>query len=569
MRSARKQEKLQKKEMKKENRLKSVSKVISIIYMLAAVCFVALIVRLNMVPAKYLYPMIGVILVISLFIVPVMFSRFGKSGRRKGAMGAAVALILLFAVGIYYTETTLDFFGSITNIGGAKEEFYLVVKADSSYEKADDIKGKTVGVYSGAEAAYAEARQELKDKADVEYEYVDSLPELMNSLLGENILSSGGQQDGMGAAAPNRQQSGVGTAGAGAGSQGASFAAGSSPAYGSAQSYGSGASYNAGPSYDGGMYGGTQQAIERPAIFISAAGYESMVGQNSSIEEKTKIIEKISIRIESKSTTDHVNVTKEPFNILVSGLDTTGDIDVVSRSDVNMIVTVNPKTHQILLTSVPRDSYVELASKGAKDKLTHSGIYGVSETVSTVEKFMGIDINYYVKVNYSTVIKLVDAIGGIDIDSPFMFSTHGMKARYTFQKGYNHLDGSQALAYSRERKSFNDGDIQRNKNQQIILGAIIEKATNSKTVLSEYTSILGAIKDNLETDMEQKSMASLIKMQLGDMPSWNIDKQSVTGESGSGYCYALGSYASVVFTDEASVASAMDNIMEVMAGGEK
>ena len=455
-------------------------------------CFIALLIWLNVVPAKYFSPLIAVLLVVSLFIVPVMFSRRGKPGRRKGAMVAAAALIMIFAAGIYYLGVTLNFFGSITSIGGAREDFYLVVKESASYEKAEDIRGKTVGAQSNTESSYAEARKELKKKADVEFDYVKELPALMKSLLEEDL----------------------------------------------------------------------------PAVFISAASYESMKGQDSSLENKTRIIEKISVKIEGKSTTNHVKVTKEPFNIFVSGLDTTGDIDVVSRSDVNMIVTVNPKTHQILMTSIPRDYYVELASKGAKDKLTHSGIYGINETVATVEEFTGIDINYYVKVNYSTVIKLVDAIGGIDIDSPFAFSTHGMRAKYTFRQGLNHLDGAQALAYSRERYSFNEGDLQRNKNQQMILEAIIEKAANSETILSEYTSILNAIKDNIETDMEKKSMTSLIKMQISDMPSWNIEKQSITGESGQGYCYALGANAAVVSVDEASVAEAVDKIMEVMTDGE-
>ncbi len=492
MRSDRKREKQRRKLQEKESRLKTVSRVFSVIYTLAVVCFIALLIWLNVVPAKYFYPLIAVLLVVSLFIVPVMFSRRGKPGRRKGAMVAAAALIMIFAAGIYYLGVTLNFFGSITSIGGAREDFYLVVKESASYEKAEDIRGKTVGAQSNTESSYAEARKELKKKADVEFDYVKELPALMKSLLEEDL----------------------------------------------------------------------------PAVFISAASYESMKGQDSSLENKTRIIEKISVKIEGKSTTNHVKVTKEPFNIFVSGLDTTGDIDVVSRSDVNMIVTVNPKTHQILMTSIPRDYYVELASKGAKDKLTHSGIYGINETVATVEEFTGIDINYYVKVNYSTVIKLVDAIGGIDIDSPFAFSTHGMRAKYTFRQGLNHLDGAQALAYSRERYSFNEGDLQRNKNQQMILEAIIEKAANSETILSEYTSILNAIKDNIETDMEKKSMTSLIKMQISDMPSWNIEKQSITGESGQGYCYALGANAAVVSVDEASVAEAVDKIMEVMTDGE-
>ena len=258
-----------------------------------------------------------------------------------------------------------------------------------------------------------------------------------------------------------------------------------------------------------------------------------------------------------------MNVTEEPFNVLVSGLDITGDISNVSRSDVNMVVTVNPKTRKILITSIPRDYYVELPSKDSMDKLTHSGLYGVQETVGAVEELLGIEINYYAKVNYSTITKLVDAIGGIDIDSPYTFTTHGMEEYYTFYEGYNHLDGSMALAYSRERQSWVDGDMRRNENQQLILEAIIDKATGSTTILTDYTSILGAIKGNLETDMSKSDMASLVKMQLKDMSGWTIEKQAIKGEPDSGFCYSLGDYASIVDKDEAQVAAALDKIMQI------
>lgn len=493
MRNKRKQEKQQRKEAAREARLKAVSKVISIVYSLAVLCFMGLLLWLNVMPAKYLYPLIAILFVISLFIVPVMFSRRGKPGRRKGAMVVAVVLIAVFGVGSYYLGVTLNFFSSITGVGGAREDFYLVTQATASYEEAADLSGQTVGVHASAEATYAEARNQLKEEVTVEYEYVDELPELMSSLrLGE-----------------------------------------------------------------------------REAIFISAASYESMKGQDTTLETATKVIHTVSIRVESQSTTEHVNVTKEPFNILVSGLDTTGDISMVSRSDVNMLVTVNPNTNRVLLTSMPRDYYVTLAGKGAQDKLTHSGIYGINETVATVENFLGVNINYYVKVNYSTVTKLVDAMGGIEVNSPMTFTTHNLNPNYTFVEGLNTLDGAQALAYCRERYSFADGDIQRNKNQQTVLKAIIEKATRSETILSQYASILNGIKDNVETDMEQSAITSLIKMQLADMPSWEISQQSITGEYAQGqYCYALGSYADVVLIDEASVAQAVEKIMQVLSAEE-
>lgn len=477
-----------KKEKEKQTAKKNKGfRVLSIIYSILVICFIASLLWLNVLPAEYLYPLIGVIVVISLFIVPVMYSKNGKKNRKKIAAFFAVLFMVLFGIGTYYMTATIGFFNAITSIGGTSEDFYLVVKADSSYDEASQLSGKTVATYATADTSYAEAKTKLQDEVSVEYSYIESIPDLLDGLLDEDY----------------------------------------------------------------------------PAIFISAATYDTMKESDSQLETETKIIHTISVKVQSSRTTKHVDVTDESFNILVSGLDTTGDISTVSRSDVNMVVTINPVTKQILLTSIPRDYYVDLPSKGAKDKLTHSGLYGIDETVGAVEQALGIEINYYVKVNYSTVVKLVDAIGGIDIYSPYTFTTHGMLDHYTFYEGENHLDGSMALAYSRERQSFSAGDMQRNENQQLILKAIMDKALQSSTILSDYTSILSAIEDNLETDMGSRDIRALIRMQLGDMASWDIQTQALKGEPDFQICYALGTGASVVMPDAALIAEAADKIMQI------
>lgn len=477
-----------KKEKEKQTAKKNKGfRVLSIIYSILVICFIASLLWLNVLPAEYLYPLIGVIVVISLFIVPVMYSKNGKKNRKKIAAFFAVLFMVLFGIGTYYMTATIGFFNAITSIGGTSEDFYLVVKADSSYDEAGQLSGKTVATYATADTSYAKAKTKLQDEVSVEYSYIESIPDLLDGLLDEDY----------------------------------------------------------------------------PAIFISAATYDTMKESDSQLETETKIIHTISVKVQSSRTTKHVDVTDESFNILVSGLDTTGDISTVSRSDVNMVVTINPVTKQILLTSIPRDYYVDLPSKGAKDKLTHSGLYGIDETVGAVEQALGIEINYYVKVNYSTVVKLVDAIGGIDIYSPYTFTTHGMSDHYTFYEGENHLDGSMALAYSRERQSFSAGDMQRNENQQLILKAIMDKALQSSTILSDYTSILSAIEDNLETDMGSRDIRALIRMQLGDMASWDIQTQALKGEPDFQICYALGTGASVVMPDAALIAEAADKIMQI------
>ncbi len=304
-------------------------------------------------------------------------------------------------------------------------------------------------------------------------------------------------------------------------------------------------------------------------LFVSENHYTSMCTETGGFKDGSKIVYTVKVPIKSENIVKDVDVTKDSFNIYVSGLDTEGTIDVVSRSDVNMIVTVNPKTHQILLTSIPRDYYIELPDAGgAMDKLTHTGNHGIQETVAAVEKLTGLDMNYYVKVNYTTVTELVDAIGGIEVYSDYTFVTHGMDVYYEFYEGVNQLDGSRALAFARERKSFSDGDFQRNKNQQLVLEGVLKKAMSSTTILTKYTSILNAVEDCVEINMSQKDIRRLIKMQSDGMPSWTIEKQSITGGIGSEVCYmdGLNLYASVVLQDQESVISAVDEIIAVMEG---
>jgi len=232
-------------------------------------------------------------------------------------------------------------------------------------------------------------------------------------------------------------------------------------------------------------------------------------------------------------------VTEEPFNVCVTGIDIWGEIDQVSRSDVNMVVTVNPKTRTVMLTSVPRDSYVILHSFGEYDKLTHSGVWGVDETVTTLEDWLDIDIDYYVRVNFSMLVDIVNAIGGIDVYSDYAFKSAIHDCSY--KKGWNHLSGKQALYFARERKAFKDQDQQRIKNQQKVMKACLKKVTSSRVLLTNYTKLLDAVDDEMQTDMSQKEMTSLVKMQLADMDKkWTIKTQSVKGDLTMKGTYTMG-----------------------------
>ena len=302
------------------------------------------------------------------------------------------------------------------------------------------------------------------------------------------------------------------------------------------------------------------------ATLMTKSNYDALRDQDKDFKKGTKKLHSFDVKMDEANLAKRVNVTKEPFNIYISGLDVSGTIDVTSRSDVNMIMTVNPKTHKILLTSIPRDTVIHMNEKGgASDKLTHTGIYGIGCSLGAVEDLTGLDMNYYVKVNYTTVEKMVDALGGIDVKSDFEFDTHGMKAKYHFKKGMNHLDGKHALAFARERKSFPDGDIQRNRNQAKVMAAMLKKATSSRTILMNYTTILNSIKDYIQINMKQKEIKSLVKMQIAKNPKWQIKRQSMEGPSTFMQCYSTGSYqVSVVQVSEDSLKKCVKRIRRVM-----
>jgi LCP family protein required for cell wall assembly len=262
------------------------------------------------------------------------------------------------------------------------------------------------------------------------------------------------------------------------------------------------------------------------------------------------------------------SITKEPFNMMITGIDVRGTVDEEGRSDVNMVVSVNPNTEQILMTSIPRDYQIYMPDKdNAMDKLTHTGFYSVDTTMGAEEELLDTTINYYVKVNFTTVMMFIDAIGGIDVYSEYEFNPV-KRSWWTVKKGWNHMNGRQALAFARERKAFADGDNQRIKNQQAVFEAMIKKATSSKTILLSYNKVLSSLKDYMEMSFSSAEMRALIKMQLAKNPQWKIYKNTITGGDGSLPTFTTGNLACYVMTqDEESIANARELIRAVMNDG--
>ncbi len=263
-------------------------------------------------------------------------------------------------------------------------------------------------------------------------------------------------------------------------------------------------------------------------------------------------------------------ITKEPFVVYLSGVDTRGDLTDKARSDVNIIAAVNPVTKQVVLINTPRDYYVDLAGTNSKDKLTHAGLYGVQTSMDTLGNLYGVDVQHYIRINFAGFINIIDALGGVDVYSDQAFTSVGSPGYYdptTFVEGWNHLDGKAALAFARERHAFKTGDVQRGINQMKVIDAMLNKI-KSPALLMGFTKILDAVSDSFVTSLSQNQISALVRMQLSDFAEWNIERYTVTGSSGSSTkCYsAKGQKLYVMKPEENSVAKAKEMIAAVLGG---
>ena len=259
---------------------------------------------------------------------------------------------------------------------------------------------------------------------------------------------------------------------------------------------------------------------------------------------------------------ERTSLTEEPYTILISGIDVRGPITTTSRSDVNILMTVNPMTHQILLTTTPRDYYVYIPgiSGDERDKLTHAGIYGVKASMRTLENLYGTKISDYIRINFDSLIRLVDALGGVDVYSEYDFQS----GEYSFNKGTNHLNGEEALAFSRNRYAFASGDEQRGKNQMLVLTAIINKLM-SPALLKNPSEILDVVGSSMQTSISRNEITEAIAWQLGTGADWSISRQSVTGTGDSEQTFSMkGTNLYVMWPDEDSVSEAAEKIKAVM-----
>lgn len=284
---------------------------------------------------------------------------------------------------------------------------------------------------------------------------------------------------------------------------------------------------------------------------------------DNNFKDKTKVLETLSIKtIKEKKELEQEISKLGNFNIYISGIDTYGNISTVSRSDVNILATIDMKNNKILLTNTPRDYYVQLhGTTGNKDKLTHAGVYGINMSMQTLEDLYETKIDYYIRVNFNTLIKLVDQIGGIDIYSDMSLRTSsGTYVKY----GWNHFNGKQALAYSRERHAYLEGDRHRGQNQQQVIEAIIKKVTQSRDI-NTYLNLLSVMEDSLQTNLDKKLINGFVNLQVSKNLTWSTESISVTGYDSGNYTYSYpGQLLYVMEPDYNSLNTAKSRIKEII-----
>ena len=295
-------------------------------------------------------------------------------------------------------------------------------------------------------------------------------------------------------------------------------------------------------------------------ILVDMEGYQDVNDRVRSIaeyevEHKTQVVEK-PVQEEDKDS--------DTFTVYVSGIDSREGLIAKSRSDVNIIMTINTKTKQVLLLNTPRDYYVPLPiSGGNRDKLTHAGIYGVETSMGTLEMLYGIDLDYYFRLNFGGFSTIIDSLGGVDVYSEYSFYT--LYNGYYIAEGNNHLSGDQALGFVRERYSLPGGDHDRGKNQMKVIKAMIQKMTSTDFLLN-YTNVLNALAGSFETSIPMDLISDVVKSQLSDGGDWNIVSYAVSGSGDTQIPWSMGSPAYVMWPDESTVETAKSLIQQVKNG---
>lgn len=478
------------KKKKKKNK-RPISKFMTIFMIISLALLIFQIIKLNLLPAKLIVLVSLVMIILCLIIILIFHFKAKKFLPRILAGFVALSMCVGLAYGNYFIYKTDDTFDVVTSLADSKATMTsIVVLKSSSIKKEKDLKGKTIGTILDMDKVATKRMLKDLDSDNIKYKTKDysTLDDMMEA-----------------------------------------FYAGEVDAICLNEKY--------------------RDILHESEAYFNFQTDSRVVHQNVHYTKVEK----------NDNPSDPVNdISKDAFTVLVSGNDSYGTLqDSNTRSDANLLLTVNPKTGTILMTSIPRDYYVELVCpeddpelacpEGSSDKLTHSGLMGVKSTEETIEKALGIKINYNVRINFSSVVNLVDALDGIDLDIKkgeevdifYVNSQPGLSV------GKHHVDGETALAFARERHAYLDGDNQRVRNQQKVFKAIFKRIVSPK-MITNYGKFMDALAVAFDTNLSGDEISNFVKYELNNMPDWKIESYAIVAEPDYQFCYQSQSYASVV-----------------------
>ena len=475
--------------------------VITIIVIMLSVVFMGLLAMTKMIPTIYML-IIGIVLAVIAAIIWLLVWHTRYTGRFIGGTVLAVIMIAILAFGGFYINKTRS---AISNISGETTEvtqMAVYVKSDDAADSVEATAGYTYGILSS-----------------LDRENTDGAVAHLNSQFGAEVQT--------------KEYAGL-------------------------------------TELADGILNGEVNAMLLNSGYLSV--YEDMDGYT---DFSTKIKEVGTVDVESTIQSAEESAPIEPittanggkvYTIYLSGIDTRGEMTAKSRSDVNIIATVNTDTHEILLVSTPRDYFVPLSiSGGAPDKLTHAGIYGIDVCMDTLGMLYDIDINYYFRINFGGFVKVIDALGGITVNSDYDFDSKNILG-YHFNKGENYVNGEQALIFARERYAFQEGDRQRGKNQMEVIRGVVKKAL-SPEILTSYSSILSSLDGCFGTNITYEEIAQILQQQLTNGGDWTIVSYSVNGTGATEKPYSMSQKAYVMVPDYNTVDKAK-SLMEKVRNGE-
>lgn len=475
--------------------------VITIIVIMLSVVFMGLLAMTKMIPTIYML-IIGIVLAVIAAIIWLLVWHTRYTGRFIGGTVLAVIMIAILAFGGFYINKTRS---AISNISGETTEvtqMAVYVKSDDAADSVEATAGYTYGILSS-----------------LDRENTDGAVAHLNSEFGTEVQT--------------KEYAGL-------------------------------------TELADGILNGEVNAMLLNSGYLSV--YEDMDGYT---DFSTKIKEVGTVDVESTIQSAEESTPIEPittanggkvYTIYLSGIDTRGEMTAKSRSDVNIIATVNTDTHEILLVSTPRDYFVPLSiSRGAPDKLTHAGIYGIDVCMDTLGMLYDIDINYYFRINFGGFVKVIDALGGITVNSDYDFDSKNILG-YHFNKGENYVNGEQALIFARERYAFQEGDRQRGKNQMEVIRGVVKKAL-SPEILTSYSSILSSLDGCFGTNITYEEIAQILQQQLTNGGDWTIVSYSVNGTGATEKPYSMSQKAYVMVPDYNTVDKAK-SLMEKVRNGE-